>query len=130
MPRTPIYVALLADAAQAVIGQPHPTGLGALKMLEGEGFVFDRYIDIFDGGPTVTAHTDHIRTVRDSAVETVVEVGQGGKQAMLLATGKLRQFVACGALVKKIPRKGLCIDAEAAELLGVEPGDEVLAVDR
>lgn len=130
MPRTPIYVALLANAAQAVIGQPHPTGLGALKMLEGEGFVFDRYIDIFDGGPTVTAQTDSIRTVRDSAVETVLEVGQGGKQKMLLATGKLRKFVACGALVKKVPRKGLCIDAEAAELLGVEPGDEVLAVDR
>jgi arginine N-succinyltransferase len=60
----------------------------------------------------------------------VLEVGQGGKQKMLLATGKLRKFVACGALVKKVPRKGLCIDAEAAELLGVEPGDEVLAVDR
>jgi arginine N-succinyltransferase len=130
MPRTPIYVALLADAAQAVIGQPHPTGLGALKMLEEEGFVFDRYIDIFDGGPTVTAQTDHIRTVRDSAVETVLEVGEGGKQKMLLANGKLRQFVACGALVKRVPHKGLCIDSEAAELLGVEPGDEVLAIDR
>jgi arginine N-succinyltransferase len=27
-------------------------------MLEEEGFTFDRYIDIFDGGPTVTAPTD------------------------------------------------------------------------
>jgi arginine N-succinyltransferase len=130
MPRTPIYVALLAKAAQAVIGQPHPTGLGALKMLEGEGFVFDRYIDIFDGGPTVTAPTDSIRTVRESAVEPVLEVGDGGTQKMLLATGKLRQFVACGALVKRVPRKGLVIDFEAAEMLGVKAGDKVLAVTR
>ena len=57
MPKTPIYVALLNDAAKAVIGQPHPSGRAAMKMLESEGFVYDRYVDIFDGGPTVTAPT-------------------------------------------------------------------------
>ena len=130
MPRTPIYVALLAEAAQAVIGHPHPTGLGALKMLEEEGFVFDRYIDIFDGGPTVTADTDRIRTVREAAYETVLEVGDGGKQRVLLATGKLHDFVACGANVRRVARKGLCINSEAARLLGVKAGDQVLAVNR
>jgi arginine N-succinyltransferase len=130
MPRTPIYVALLDDAAQAVIGQPHPSGLGALRMLEEEGFVFDRYIDIFDGGPTVLAPTDHIRTVRESAYETVLEVGEGGKQKMILAAGRLHDFVACGAIAKRVPRKGLVINAEAARLLGVEAGDKVLAVAR
>ena len=53
------------------MGQPHPSGRAALRMLEHEGFVFDRYIDIFDGGPTVTAATDHIRTIRESHAETV-----------------------------------------------------------
>lgn len=130
MPRTPIYVALLAEAAQAVMGKPHSTGLGALKMLEEEGFVFDRYIDIFDGGPTVLAPTDRIRTIRESAYETVLEVGDGGKQKMILATGNLNNFVACGAIAKRVPRKGIIIDAEAAELLGVKAGDEVLAVSR
>jgi arginine N-succinyltransferase len=130
MPRTPIYVALLAEAAKAVIGQPHPSGLGALRMLEEEGFVFDRYIDIFDGGPTVTVATDGIRTIRESAYETVLEVGEGGKQSMILATGKLDDFVACGASVKRVPRKGIIIDADAAQLLGVKAGDKVLAVTR
>ncbi len=130
MPRTPIYVALLDDAAKAVIGHPHPSGLGALRMLEEEGFVFDRYIDIFDGGPTVLAPTDRIRTVRESAYETVIEVGDGGKQKMILATGNLHDFVACGAIAKRVPRKGLIIDAEAARLLGVEAGDKVMAVAR
>ena len=130
MPRTPIYVALLDDAAKAVIGHPHPSGLGALRMLEEEGFVFDRYIDIFDGGPTVTAPTDRIRTVRESAYETVLEVGAGGKQKMLLAAGKLENFVACFGCVKRVPRKGIKLDAEAAEMLGVKAGDQVLAVNR
>ena len=48
------------------MGQPHPTGRAALRMLEHEGFAFDRYIDIFDGGPTVTAQTDQIRTIREA----------------------------------------------------------------
>ena len=66
MPRTPIYVALLNEAARAVMGLPHPSGRAALRMLEEEGFYFERYIDIFDGGPTVTADTDDIRTIRES----------------------------------------------------------------
>jgi arginine N-succinyltransferase len=99
-------------------------------MLEEEGFVYDRYIDIFDGGPTVTAPTDRIRTVREATEETILEVGDGGKQKMLLAKGKLKDFVACCAFAKRLPRKGLSIDAKSAELLGAKVGDRVLAVSR
>lgn len=130
MPRTPIYVALLAEAAQTVMGQPHPSGRAALRMLEEEGFVYDRYIDIFDGGPTVIAPTDRIRTVREATEETVLEVGGGGKQKMLLASGRLKDFAACCGTAKRVPRKGICIDQQAAELLGVQVGDRILAVAR
>ena len=130
MPRTPIYVALLDDAAKAVIGHPHPSGLGALRMLEEEGFVYDRYIDIFDGGPTVLARTDRIKTVQESTNETVAEIAGGGEQQMILATGTLHDFVACRASVKSAPGKALIVDPEAAALLGVKAGDQVLAVAR
>ena len=130
MPKTPIYVALLADSAKAVIGQPHPTGRAALKMLEQEGFYYDRYIDIFDGGPTVVADTDEIRTVRDSTYETIVEIGEGGKLPMLISAGRLGDFRACAATVRKIPNEGLGLDRECAELLEVKEGDQVLAVGR
>lgn len=130
MPKTPIYVALLADSAQAVMGQPHPSGRAALKMLEQEGFYFDRYIDIFDGGPTVTIETEEIRTICESTSETVCEIGDGGRARMLLAAGRLTDFRACGASVKRVPKKGICIDRQAAELLQVSVGDQVLAVAR
>jgi len=130
MPQTPIYVALLAESAQAVMGQPHPTGRAALRMLEEEGFTYDRYIDIFDGGPTVTTATDNIRTVRESTMETVAEIGDGGRNKTLVAAGRLTDFRACFASVKRVPKKGLCIDREAAELLGVDVGDEILAAPR
>lgn len=130
MPRTPIYVSLLAESGRAVMGQPHPTGRAALKMLEHEGFVFDRYIDIFDGGPTVTARTDDIRTIREAREDVVVEIGEGGPAKMLAASGRLKDFRACCASIKKMPRKGVMIDAEAAELLEIEVGDTILMANR
>jgi len=130
MPRTPIYVALLNEAARSVMGLPHPSGRAALRMLEEEGFYFERYIDIFDGGPTVTADTDDIRTIRESTSETVCEIGEGGKVKALVAAGRLKDFRCCCASVRKLPKKGVCIDPEAAELLEVEVGDEVVMVAR
>jgi arginine N-succinyltransferase len=130
MPRTPIYVALLAESAQAVIGQPHPSGRAALRMLEEEGFHFDRYVDIFDGGPTVSVDTDDIRTIRESTLETVGEIADGGKTKALVGSGRLKDFRACCASVRKLPKKGIAIDPEAAELLNVEIGDEVMVVPR
>jgi arginine N-succinyltransferase len=112
------------------MGQPHPSGRAAMKMLEEEGFTFDRYIDIFDGGPTVTVATDNIRTIEESEDYTVTEIGDGGSQKMLLATGRLNDFRACWGSVKKAPKKGLCLDSEAAELLEVEVGDQLLGVAR
>jgi arginine N-succinyltransferase len=95
-------------------------------MLEGEGFVFDRYIDIFDGGPTVVAPTDQIRTVREARMETIAEIGDGGPTKMMVAAGRLKDFRCGCASVKKLPKKGICIDRDAAELLEVDVGDEVV----
>jgi arginine N-succinyltransferase len=130
MPRTPIYVALLDDAAKAVIGHPHPSGLGALRMLEEEGFVYDRYIDIFDGGPTVTAPTDRIRTVREAETHRVADQPAKGGSTVLLATGALDSFACCYGQAEWISDEEIAIDPDAAELLGVEPGDTVMSVAR
>jgi arginine N-succinyltransferase len=130
MPRSPVYVALLTEEAKAVIGQPHPTGRAALRMLEAEGFTYDRYIDIFDGGPTVTARTDDIRTVREAREERVAEIGEGGPTKVLAAAGRLMNFRACCASIKKLAKQGIRIDPEAAELLEVKVGDKLLTVPR
>ena len=130
MPKTPIYVVLLSEAAKAVIGQPHPSGRAALRMLEEEGFYFERYVDIFDGGPTVTANTNDIATIRESTEQKIAAIKPGGSTKMLLAHGRLKQFAACFAAVGHVGREGISIDPEAAELLGVEVGDTVVAVRR
>jgi arginine/ornithine N-succinyltransferase beta subunit len=49
---------------------------------------------------------------------------------MLVATGRLTQFRACCASVKRVPKRGICIDREAAELLEIDIGDELLMVSK
>lgn len=66
MPKYPIYVNLLSPEAQNVIGKVHEKTKPALQLLEQEGFSCRGYVDIFDGGPTVEANLQHIRTAQAS----------------------------------------------------------------
>ena len=131
MPKTPIYVNMLPESARSVMGQPHPTGRAALKMLQAEGFVWECYIDIFDGGPTVTAPTDQIRTVREAEW---LKVGGGHKdktgKAMMVATGQLGSFTACNAHVTIDDRGEALLDEAAMKMLDVGSGDTIVAVAR
>lgn len=130
-PQSPIYVSMLPESAQAVIGQPHPTGRAALKMLQKEGFVWDSYVDIFDGGPTVVAATDNVQSIKKA--DWHILDGPLGEEEdserMLAATGRLADFKCCSARGKvangHIKLAECCIEA-----LDLEPGDTVLAVGR
>ncbi|QXQ05261.1 arginine N-succinyltransferase [Sphingosinicellaceae bacterium] len=125
MPKHPIYTALLSEAARAVIGECHATGRPALRMLEAEGFGYDGYVDIFDGGPTLTARTDQVRTIRDSRALAVTALAKGPHELTraLLAIGRLRDFRAW--IGHADTADGLTLPSGEAELMGVKLGDEV-----
>jgi len=123
MPKHPIYTAMLTESARSVIGLPHPSGRAAMRMLEQEGFAFENYIDIFDGGPTMTARTDQVMTVRDSRADKVVEIADGGS-ASIIARGALGDFRACHGRIG-LSDGGVTVDAMSASILGVEAGQEV-----
>jgi len=128
MPRHPVYVAMLPESARAVIGLPHPSGRAAMRMLENEGFAFEDYIDIFDGGPTMTARTDQVKAVREAKKATIVGIGDGGDSA-LVSTGRLADFrCAFGSVAAN--GEGITLDAGCAKILGVDVGDEVMHVGR
>jgi len=131
MPKTPIYTAMLSDEALAVLGKPHPSGAGAMRMLETEGFGSEGYVDIFDGGPTMSAATDRIRTIaeaRELVLEGVQQTRAGEK--MLLAGGRLGDFASAYGWVNMTPQGGVTLDAASVALLGLAPGDSFLAVGR
>ena len=131
MPKTPIYTAMLPESARNIMGVPHPSGRAAMKMLEREGFVHERYIDIFDGGPTMAADTDTIRTVRESRELTFAGIGDDGDGGpVMLAAGKLKDFAACYGRVGAGEDGAATLDPDSARLLGLAPGDSFLAMGR
>ncbi|MGQ0589839.1 MAG: arginine N-succinyltransferase [Sphingosinicella sp.] len=128
MPKTPIYTAMLPESARAIMGVPHPSGRAAMRMLEAEGFTGEGYVDIFDGGPTMSVRTDDIRTVRE-ARELAFAGPNGGGQKMMLARGRLRDFVACYGKVA-IEEDEARLDPASAELLNLQPGETFHAIGR
>jgi arginine N-succinyltransferase len=131
MPKHPIYTALLSDTALAVMGQPHPSGRPAMRMLEGEGFRFDNYLDIFDGGPTMTATTDRIAAISNAreAVITAIEIEPEAGTSCLIAAGRLADFRAAWGQVA-IAGDGVTINAAAAQLLNLQTFDIITYVGK
>ena len=134
MPKHPVYIAMLNDAARQVIGKPHPTGRAAMRMLEEEGFAWENYVDIFDGGPTMTARTDQIRSVREARDSRIAvlddrlgENREGTK--CLVSTGRLASFRTAYGWIKPHD-DGIALDPDCAKVLGVEPGETVTHVAR
>jgi len=130
MPKTPIYTAMLPESARAVMGHPHPSGRAALRMLEAENFRYGRYIDIFDGGPTVTCDTDNIQSIKMARDFTVSAIKDGGKHQVIASAGRLKTFAACNARIEITEGNGAAIDAAAAEMLGIGIGDHFATVAR
>ncbi len=96
-----------------------------MRMLENEGFAFENYVDIFDGGPTMTARTDQVASIRDAKHVEVTGIAESGDDA-LIATGRLGDFRCCFGKVGA----GATIDAEAARILGVGKGDAISWIGR
>jgi len=78
MPKHPLYIHYLSEAAQKVIGEVHPQTAAARAVLEAEGFRYQNYIDIFDGGPTLECEIDRIRAIRKSQLLTA-EAGEAAE---------------------------------------------------
>ena len=131
MPKTAIYKSLLAESARNVLGVPHLSGRPAMRMLEKEGFTYDKYVDIFDGGPMMTVATSDIATIRAAREDTVIGIAAPDASSVqhIVATGQLANFRACFAQVSAV-EGGIVLDPAAAAALGVSTGATVTLVAR
>lgn len=130
MPKHPIYIAMLPESARAVISMPHPSGRAAMRMLENEGFSHDNYIDIFDGGPTMSAPTDRIRSVAEAVTSRVARIGTDVGQMRLASAGRLTEFKAAYVEIENLAGDDIAIDDEGAKLLNVKAGDMIVHATR
>jgi arginine N-succinyltransferase len=129
MPKHPLYLAMLPESALAALGAPHHSGRAAMRMLEAEGFVYDNYVDIFDGGPTMIAQTDRIATIRDARTEIVRGIDTLAGDPGILAVGRLSAFRAAFGCVRPV-EDGIVVDPESAALIGANIGDAVTFAPR
>lgn len=135
MPKHPVYVALLSPEAQSVIGQVHEKTAPALRLLHKEGFFHHGYVDLFDAGPTVEVALKNIRTVRQSALATVVIsdtikptlCAEFKEQNYMLCNTDVGQFRATITPVVqyKPATNELYIPADMADALGLFSGGDV-----
>lgn len=128
MPKYPIYVNLLSKDAQAVIGKVHEKTKPALQLLEQEGFSCRGYVDIFDGGPTVEANLQHIRSAQASrklAIRIDSDRASEGVLSYVINTS-VKDFrgIATEVVVDKDDNTAI-ISAQAAEGLNISNGDEI-----
>jgi len=130
MPHYPVYVPLLPGDAQAAMGQIHPSGQLAFKLLTEEGFEADEYVDIFDGGPILAAHKLSLRSFCGSQhrrVETTSREG-GATVTYAVATSAERFRAVTVACPPCDTSDAICLPAAAQQALGVAPGDSVICV--
>lgn len=122
-PRYPIYISTLPVPAQDALGRPHDDGRPAHAMLVTEGFRDEGYVDIFDGGPTLVAAIDAVRTVASAREVSFLGPGPGNADA-LIAVGQGKEFRLVRAMAA-ISDEGVTLAADAARLLELSEGDAV-----
>ncbi len=126
LPRQPIYADVLPKDAQKAIGAVHQQGIGAMKLLEKEGFRYAKEVDIFDGGPKVYAQTEKIRTIKNSQtaiVDAISEIPET-EERTILSNGEM-DFRACYGAMELSESGGIIIRPDVAEILKVDVGTVV-----
>lgn len=127
MPKYPIYVNLLPEEAQEVIGKPLKASEAAMRLLMQEGFRYEGYVDVFDAGPTLQAEVRKVRAVASSrrcVVENIVE--SLGEEAQYMASNTvLADFSMCQDKIRITPDNMATITRATAQKLKVEKGHAI-----
>ena len=126
MPKQPMYVNLLPQEAQDVIGRPHDQGKPALAMLEKEGFHWRGQVDIFDGAPSVDAFIDQLGTIKASIrARVAVSNGDFESQQYLICGGDAANFAACISHLNILQNGAVALPRQTLQALNLQIDDPV-----
>ncbi len=125
MPKHPIYVNMLPQEAQDVIGKCNKVGKPAMRMLENEGFRWNGHVDIFDAAPSVDTKIDDISSIKNSAVAELIGISEHEDDAIaFVANGDINNFRSCESSIS-IEKGGVRLPRSIIKELGLELGDHV-----
>jgi arginine N-succinyltransferase len=130
MPKYPIYTNLLSKEAQQVINKVHDKTVPALRLLEAEGFTRRGYVDIFDGGPTVEADREAIKTVRCSQRRQVIIGAVDNTTPYIVCNTDVSAFraIQIPVVLDEATQQHVVISKQAADALNVTTDDWVRLV--
>ena len=124
-PRAQIYVNMLSQEAQAVIGRVHDDGRAALSLLLEEGFREEGYVDIFDAGPTMVATIDDLKAVKGLHHATYARAdNRDGLRDHLLTSGAGPDFCCTRGAIEVAGGQAV-IDRASAAVLALSEGDRL-----
>jgi arginine N-succinyltransferase len=125
MPKQPLYVNMLPQAAQDVIGQPNVVGKPALEMLKNEGFRWNGHVDIFDAAPSVDIKIDDVTSVKNSKLAEIIGLTESDEdENAMLSNSDVTSFktVYSGISVEK---GGVRIPRATLKALELNLGDSI-----
>lgn len=123
-PRAPIYVNMLSEEAQQVIGRVHDDGRKALSLLIEEGFRDEGYVDIFDAGVTMVATIDDLRALRELRHAMFARADDGDPlRDHLVTRGTGADFCCTVGSIEMAGGGQAVTDRTSAAVLGLSEGD-------
>lgn len=126
MPRNPIYVKLLSAEAQEVIGKPHQSTIPAMNILLNEGFRYNKYVDIFDAGPTIESPLSEIKTIALSRIMKIKSISdEVSSNDYLLANTQMDFRATINFALINNKDNSCIISKETAKLLEVKRGESL-----
>ena len=133
MPHYPIYVELLPESAQGVIGRANDASAPAQAMLESQGFKWQGYVDIFDGGPTLQAERSSIKAITASkqlpicATQDPLTLPQTPRYIVASTKPIEDQRYPMRATIARLTatQEGVILSEQAAKRLDIQVGDAV-----
>jgi len=128
MPKHPLYIDYLSEAAQKVIGEVHPKTAPARAVLEAEGFRYLNYVDIFDGGPTLECEIDRIRAIRKSKVLQAVAGEADHSWPLCLVANLDYHHFRVALLPARIEQHDVVLNEHQLRALRVQSGDSLRVV--
>lgn len=128
-PQERLYVSLMPDEVQAVLGEVGPATRGVERMLRSIGFRFNQHLDPFDGGPHFAAQRSHVTPVRETRRYLCRVTAPSAPELDGLVARPSDDGTGFRAIPCRYALSGdrLHIDAPAARSLGVADGDAVAA---
>lgn len=129
MPRYPIYLNLLPESVQEVVGKAHDEAVPAQRLLEREGFGYRGYVDIFDAGPVVQCEREKVVSIQQckSMIVSRIEREESLANAAPVVVSNCKQdnYGISLASVKELNDKELVVGAKIADVLSLQEGDPI-----